>query len=37
MDAGILKDMVEEALRQLEDVRNEAEGAERNLCHKLQA
>jgi hypothetical protein len=30
MDAGILKDMVEEALRQLEDVRNEAEGAENN-------
>jgi chromosome segregation ATPase len=30
MDAGILKDRVEEALRQLEDVRNEAEGAENN-------
>ena len=30
LDAGVLKEMVEEALRQLEDVRNEAEGAENN-------
>jgi hypothetical protein len=30
VDAGVLKEMVEKALRQLEDVRNEAEGAENN-------